>query len=255
MADLYDVATGEVALADDVNQYKDALQGGSEQQFSFKQKAGANFGIQMATANGTDKVSFKDSAQVEVAYVNSDGEASFSDITLNGQPVFTYPRELARNTTGATTTATAATDLLTVSTDVFGDALSIPADRWAEISVDYSKDATAAQAVAIGLKLNSTTVVEAVVGTSPSSSATQRAEAGFAKFIVPPRSSVSYGMGVQFPYSCYTTAGATAASGTGIGVSATAVPPQAAITSITIRGINGTASNNLAIKNVTVVVY
>lgn len=92
MADLYSVSDGDVALAADVNQYRTALEGGAAQQFSLVQKAGANFTIQMATANGSDKVSFKDSAQVEVASLDSDGSFTSNAIVL---PSATSPAQTA----------------------------------------------------------------------------------------------------------------------------------------------------------------
>lgn len=297
MADLYPVAAGDTVNAADVNQFRTALEGGSVQQWALLQKSGANFIVRMATANGSDKVSFQDSASVEVASIDSDGNLIVNGVTYSGAFIFPtsgtpaqtadgsavwdsdddqltigtgtgriqlgYPRELARSVTPTSTISIAAVDLVTISTDVTGAALNIPINRWAKVTFEYRKTAASANAVAFGLKLNSTVVLEAVVTAgTPRSSATQRAESGWAEFIIPPRSTANYGFGIGVDYNCYTTAGAFAATySNDLAAGGTSLPsmtnavPNAAITSVIIRAINGTASNAAEVDNVSVVVW
>ena len=279
MAALYEVNDGDTAFGADVNQYKDALEGASSQQYALKQLVGADFSIQMATSNGSDKVSFLDSSQVEVASIDSDGNAEYAgdttisgDVTVSGNLAVTgtasitgaltldgvdiknsYTNILARSTVATTTASVTAVDLVTLSTDVRGDALSIATDRWARVSFNYRKLATTANAVAFGLKINSTVVIEAANSTGvPRSSATQQAESGFGYFLIPPRST-NYGFGVDIDYSTFTTAGAVTVSGKAeANPNATSAVPNAVITSLAIRAINATASNSAEVTVVAV---
>ncbi len=173
---------------------------------------------------------------------------------LDKRVITTGPREVGRNTTAATTTSTSAVDLVTV-TPVY----PIGINDWAILEFEFRKTATAANAVGFGLKINATTVLEASGAGGGSNqvatTATNRAEAGFARYIIPPRSTANYGFGIDTKFIVFTTAGAIA-NGTDVllaGAAATtsmnAVPPQAAITSVTIRAINATANNNAEVKN------
>jgi len=261
MAALYEVNDGDTALGADVNQYKDALEGASSQQYALKQLVGADFSIQMATSNGSDKVSFLDSSQVEVASIDSDGDLAVAGtasitgaLTLDGVDIkSSYTNILARSTTATTTASVTAVDLVTLSTDVRGDALSIATDRWARVSFNYRKLATSANAVAFGLKINSTVVIEAANSTGvPRSSATQQAESGFGYFLIPPRST-NYGFGVDIDYSTFTTAGAVTVSGKAeANPNAINAVPNAIITSLAIRAINATSTNSAEVTVVTV---
>jgi hypothetical protein len=259
MADLYEVSDGDIAYGADINQYKTALEGGSEQQYAFAQKSGANFTIKMSTSNGSDKVSFVDSNDVEVASIDSDGNLSISGTFGNGN----YPRVIARSTTAETTTSTSAVDLVTIDTDTTGNTLSIPVDRWSRVWFEYRKTATAAQKACFGLKINSTTVLEASDATGvPRTSSSNRAEAGWAYFTIPPRSTSNYGFGISADYNCFTTAGAFAASysndlagGATSKPSMTAAIPNAEITSIALRAINTSSSVDAEIRNVTVEIW
>ncbi len=253
MADLYEVENGDIAYGADLNQYKTALEGGSTQQFSLFQKTGANFTIRMSTSNGSDKVSFTDSNNVEVASIDSDGNLAISGTFGSNN----YPRVLARSVTAATTTSTSAVDLVTISTDVSGDALSIPTTRWARVYFEYRKAANASTAAAFGLKINSTVVLEATNSSGvPRTSATNRAEAGWGFFMIPPRSTSNYGFGIGVDYNCFTTAGAFAASYSNDGGSSlpsmTNAIPNAEITSLSIRAINVTSNEDAEVRNITV---
>lgn len=157
----------------------------------------------------------------------------------------------AVSTSAQTTTSTSATDLLTLTPTE-----SIGINDWAMVYFEFRKTATNPNAVAFGLKVNSTTVLEAVNSAGkPRSSATNQAEAGFCRFLIPPRSSANYGFGVIHEFACFTTAGAytastltdtAAASGP---TNMSAALPNAAITSVTIRAINHAANNNAEVRN------
>ena len=183
------------------------------------------------------------------------GTASITGaLTLDGVDIKnSYTNILARSTTATTTASITAVDLVTLSTDVRGDALSIATDRWARVSFNYRKLATSANAVAFGLKINSTVVIEAANATGvPRSSATQQAESGFGYFLIPPRST-NYGFGVDIDYSTFTTAGAVTVSGKAEAKpTATNAVPNAIITSLAIRAINATSTNSAEVTVVTV---
>lgn len=173
-----------------------------------------------------------------------------------GNLQFLYENALipvASNSSAQTTTSTSAVDLLTLT-----PTNSIGINDWALVRAEVRKTATAAQAVSFGLKINSTTVLEAGASsghTRPVSSATNQAEAGFIEFLIPPRSTANYGFGIRANWAFYTTAGNASNSmfdlisgGSGSTAAAAAVP-NAAITSVTIRAINNTSNNNAEVKN------
>ena len=259
MADLYAVTDGNIAYAADVNQYKDAVEGASAQQWAFVQKIGANYTIKMATNNGTDKVSFLDSDDVEVASIDSDGNLVIAGTFGSNN----YPRVIARSTTTTTTTSTSAVDLVTINTDTNGDSLNIPIDRWCKVGFEYRKTASGAQTAAFGLKINSTVVLEAAASAGrPRTSSTNRAESGWAEFVIPPRSTANYGFGIGVDFNCFQTNGAFAASysndlatPTASLPGMTAAIPNAAITTLAIRAINSSSSVDAEVKNVTVQIW
>lgn len=160
---------------------------------------------------------------------------------------------VAVNTAATSTSSTSEVDLLTLT-----PTNSIGINDWAMVFFECRKLATFATTVSFGLKINSTTVLAALPGsghTRPISSATARAEAGFVRFVIPPRSTANYGFGIQSDWIWYTTAGAPAtsildsvAAATGSTTLAAAVP-NAAITSVTIRAINNSNNNSVEVKN------
>lgn len=165
---------------------------------------------------------------------------------------FTRPILVASNTAEQTTTSTTAVDLVTIS------GLAITVDQVIRILVVHRKDASSANSVGIGLKLNSTVVFEAsaAVNTCLSvSSALAQVEDGYAEVCILPRSA-NYLTGISARHG--TRVSATGVQGTAAILSATgnmnALMPNATITSIAIRGINNVANNNLAVKEVYVYV-
>ena len=178
---------------------------------------------------------------------------------------------MKRIATGATqasptplsTTSTAAVGLVPLTTDIFGNAFSIPVTSWILIRGTFRKTATAADAVGFGFELNATVVQEASAVAANGiahTSASQQAEAGFFEVLVPPRETANYGFGIFTPrFKSFGTTGAVGASSdadlfnaSGVWTNMTNVPPQAAITSVTIRAINATANNNAEVDTVDV---
>lgn len=150
------------------------------------------------------------------------------------------------NTTEQTMTANAAADLVTISN------LSIPAGTPIMIAVNYRKSAVASQ-LSIGLKLNSTVVLEANAGSSTGigmTAATNEAQDGYTVVHIGPRST-NYTRGV--------TLTSFASGATGVNVQAkgsnvlTNTLPTATITSVVIRGISD-GSATLGVKDVYVYV-
>ncbi len=137
------------------------------------------------------------------------------------------------NTTEATTTSTTAVDLLSVAS------LSIGATTPFLFVVNGRKTTGAAAAIALGLKLNTTVVGEAVVGNLVllDSSATNQAENGYSKIIIGSRVTNYLRSGTG-----HFTVYATANTNSGIAVPInTADIPNATITDVVIRAISGSA--------------
>lgn len=152
------------------------------------------------------------------------------------------------NTSEQTTTSTSATDLVTIS------GLLIPTTQMIQIRFNYRKTSGAAAACGLGLKINSTVVAEATAAYSTtnigSTSNTNEAQFGAGEVTILPRST-NYLRGAYGSFTYYNTGGSSNA----ITFPAnTADIPNATITSIAIRGISGSASVTLAVKNVEIMV-
>jgi len=85
MADFYNAQNGNVAMAADVNQYKTALEGGSEQQYALHQKAGADMVIRLPASR---QLSIQDSTGTVVALIDDEGNIAGNQIQAE---VFTGP--------------------------------------------------------------------------------------------------------------------------------------------------------------------
>lgn len=283
MTDLYSVATGDTVEAADVNQYKTALEGGDVQQYALLQKSGANFIVRLATNDGTDKVSIQDSGSNEVASINSDGDivgimepttftfpsASSPSQTAEGQAIWDSDDDILVVGTGSgrvrigaiqligsdtaeyTTTSTSATDLVTVTLTRDGSAEEEILIRGA-----YRKSSGSASEADLGLKINSTTVIEASAATTAlaRTSASNQAEDGFFEIILGPRVT-SYQSGILSLYSTKVSSTGAAAQAQAACTGLTALMPTDDITSITIRGISGNANVTLAVKFIEVFAY
>jgi hypothetical protein len=138
----------------------------------------------------------------------------------------------ALNVTEATMTAAAAADMVTL-------AVAIPALRRVRITGSYRKSASAAQP-ALGLKVNSTVVVEAIAAAGCATfSNTNEAQNGVFEILLGPQRA-NYDRGLLSRYhSGGATGGASGFLPSGV---QTAALPIAAITSIVIRGISDGAA-------------
>lgn len=155
-----------------------------------------------------------------------------------------------QDTTERTSTSTSATDLSTVS------GLSITVAQPVLLLVPFRKSSGAAAAVGFGLKVNSTTVIEAATANAlGNSSATNQAEDGLMVIFITPRSA-NYLTGIVGMFSCrVTSTGANAVAAVlAPNASSTfaAVIPNATITSLAIRGISGSGSVTMAVDEVSV---
>lgn len=158
---------------------------------------------------------------------------------------------LAVNTTEQSTASTSAVDLVTLTPST-----SIGTNDWALLVFEFAKYTSANGFTAYGVKINSTTVLEASnTSGKPRTSATNQAESGFARILIPPRSTANYGFGLMVEHVCFTTAGAITTSTWGdaatgsITLGMTAAVPNAAITSVTIRGIGASGTSTARVKN------
>lgn len=164
------------------------------------------------------------------------------------------------SSTATSTTSTSAVDLVTISKLGFTD--SIPVTRGLRIGFNFRKTATNAQAVGFGLKVNSTVVIEAAVAAGNiRTSATNQAENGYAEIVIAPRSSANHLFGITHTWAAFaggsapTASALTDAAAAGaVGPLVTAAMPNAAITSLAIRAINGTSNNNAEVTAVFVYV-
>lgn len=111
------VADGDTVLAADVNQYKEALEGTRTVSYSLASAASTSFVVKLADNAGARKVSITDSDGVEVASIDSNGNATFGGITLTS---FTLP-------TSANPTQTQEASMVwdtTLNLPTFGDGTS-----------------------------------------------------------------------------------------------------------------------------------
>lgn len=150
------------------------------------------------------------------------------------------------NTAEQTTTSTSAIDLVTIS------GLSIPVTSGLIINGVARKGTGAAAGCGLGLKVNSTVVCEAVVAVGShvvwETTTTNQLEDGTFQMWIFPRSA-NY---LQSGYGFYFNANVSAAVPQGIWPTRNAVFPNVTITSIVIRGISGSASVVLGVKEVAI---
>lgn len=150
------------------------------------------------------------------------------------------------NTAEQTTTSTSAVDLVTIS------GLLIPATQPIMITGMARKTSGAAAHASLGLKLNSTVIAEALSGAPYILTLGNSNEAGSGMFVVhlSPRRANYLRAGTGHYYIHTPTADVFSANTPCI----TADMPTATITSISIRGIVGSASVTLAVQDVQVCV-
>lgn len=195
-------------------------------------------------------------SQLEIAriFVPASGTPlSASSITDRRHPLVVVNVALAASASTITsTTSTSAVDLVTLT-----PATAIAATAGIRITFNWRKNATNATAVAFGLKLNSTVIIECAVGPTGVawSEAGQFAVDGICVIDIAPRRA-NYTSGI-FSYFQGTRT-ATFVVGTG-SIFSTAVQsaalPTGTITSLALRAINLTSTNGAEITDVKVVTY
>ncbi len=147
------------------------------------------------------------------------------------------------NSTEQTTTSASAVDLVTIG------GLNIAVTSWVRILIQARKSASTAQP-ATGLKLNSTTVVEAQAGAFILFTSTNEAQSGMSEILIPPRAATFLTGFAGYMGISGATAGSHAALSA---IQQTADFPNAAITSVIIRAISD-GSATIGVKNVSVYV-
>lgn len=149
------------------------------------------------------------------------------------------------NTTEQTTTSTSDVDLVTIGS------LNIPATQPIKILVSARKTDGAANAAYIGLKLNSTIIIDppSNAGALIAFSGVNRAESGYMEITVYPRRA-NYVAGLSRTAVVFSADGGIAVSGT-VSPGALANPlPTDPITSISIRAQSGSGSVTVAVQDV-----
>ncbi len=137
--------------------------------------------------------------------------------------------QVARRRSAEQMTSATAADLASFS------GLSIDKEDWILIVINYRKTA-AAFTPSIGLKLNSTIIIEAVYGNDciGSFAATNEAQDGISYVLIGPRSDALFSVGSVSGF--YRTGGATAGEGNPINTVLDNAQPQATVTDVIIRG-------------------
>lgn len=152
------VVTGDTAVANDLNQLIDLLEGAASLTEAFKlvSSSGENFIIKLADAAGARKLVIQDSAGVEVASIDSDGGASFTNVTSSGSVILPTSTSPAQTTDGQVVWDSD-DNLLTVGdgasrkTFYYGEALPFKEVRkYTAATQTYSADTTYANVVAAG---------------------------------------------------------------------------------------------------------
>ena len=128
---------------------------------------------------------------------------------------------------------------------IVASGLSIPVTSKIIIDYCFSKDADAATATRLGLKLNSTVVIDDPSGSG--NSATQQIEHGYAHIEIAPRPFADAPGGLLGWSVSYITASGVVASAPAVLI-AGGLMPIVPITSITINGRNVTTDNDLTVE-------
>lgn len=281
------VVEGNTIEIEDLNQLIDLLEGGNSQTLAFKfvSKSGENFIVKLADAAGARKFSIQDSAGNEVASINSDGQATFTQVTSTGVTILpgdTAPDDttegsiqwdtnddrlvvgtgsavvqflpgigmgylVGASTTEATSTSTTDnTDLRTITLTE-----SVPATAPLLVMFNYRKSTGHASAVYFGVKLNSTIMLNATSSTpqAASCSTTDQAESGIAMVFFGPRRAAY--TSVWGRSSTFITASGASNGDSALEYTATTNPaPTAAITQVVITGKCANALNTMAVQDV-----
>lgn len=288
---LPNVTTGaQASSSNHINEYRTHLTGafGKTEAWHFRLSTGNDLLVTLADAAGARKFSIRDSAEAEIFKVDSDGNITVTGtltqsgafiLPVSASPAQTadgsivwdsdddritvgdgtsrktfYPgdfgfEEVGRNTVEQTTTSTSTVDIVTVTFT-----RSVAATEGLLIVGNASKDALAAQAVQLGLKLNTTVQYDPAVQSLASSSGTNQAEDGMFMLWIMPRSTGYLNGVLGWEQWQISATGAQAKAQTAV------VAPSnnlitAALTQLVITGRNVTSNNNLAVKDVVVYAF
>lgn len=262
---------GDSVAANDIDEIRNHLEGGSGKTAPYKlRQSTGDFIVVLADNAGASELSIHDSDDVEVAHIDSNGNATFTTTTFTNLdiPTSASPSQTAdgravwdsdddKLTIGDGTsrktfidetkvgmkweggdqterTTTSGTDV-TLSTIT----VSIPVERWILILVNARKTAGAAAAAALGIEMNGTQVHD----TQAITSTANQAERTLMTYYIPPRRAVT----------TYTGAWGLGQNNAGATVNSLTVATALAdtVTSIEIEG-NGGGTNTLAIDEVQV---
>ena len=281
-------APGDSVAADDIDQIRNHLEGGSGKTAPYKlRQSSGDMIVVLADNAGASEFSIHDSDDVEVAHIDSNGNATFLTTTYTNfdLPVAASPSQTAEgrvvwdsdddkltigdgssrktfypgpvtgwvmvgsNTTEQTTTAVADTDMVTVT---LNGAVTVTQGVPLMIVVNYRKTAGAAAIAYLGLKLNSTVVL--TTGSAASSlgitSAVSQAEDGLTTYWIGPRQTNYLNSAHGFTSTRVSATGAAGTAGTFVGTTLAANLPTATITSVVIRGNATNAAQTLAVRDV-----
>lgn len=273
-------APGDPIAAADIDAIRNHLEGaaGSTAAYLFRQLSG-NFGIRLSTADGSTKVSIQDSAGVEVASIDSDGNliATANTFTTLNLPTSASPAPtvegrviwdsdddnltvgdgattktfvdrnkgwswVAKDTTERTNQVVASTAMVTFS------GLSIPATTPILIRGLCRKDAGGAYKAALGLTINSTVVLTPAAGSTAGVilSASNQVEEGWFEWYIPPRVTGYLSSSTLTAETGLKTADPTRYSRRAL----TADAPTATVTTLVITGSVENAALTMAVDEV-----
>ena len=275
-------ATGDIVAATDITGIKDHLEGANTAPWLLKAAAGSDLILRAAASR---YIRFQDSAAADILVLTSGQGISPSGLILpaSAAPAQTVDGEVkwdsvnkwftvgdgtsrktfkpagtagtmelvGSNTTEQTTAAGATVDIVVVTLT-----RAVLVSEAVRILVSYRKTSGATGSAVLGLKLNTTAVLN-VGGTAllGQTTTTNQAEDGIAIVDISPRST-NYLGGVMGSYRTVVSAtGAAAQAMTAVAVSLNALLPNASLTSVTITGHSFNTSQTLGVKEVKIYAY
>ena len=276
-------ATGDIVAAADITGIKDHLEGANTAPWLLKAAAGSDLILRAASGRS---LRLQDSAAADILVLTGGQGISPSGLILpaSAAPAQTVDGEVkwdsvnkwftvgdgtsrktfkpagdasagsfelvGENTTEVTSTSTSDVSLVTVTLT-----RSVLVSEGLRIVTSYRKSSGAAAAVTFGLRINSTNVALAPTSAAGGTTSINQAENGISVLDIGPRST-NYLAGIAGYYRTLVSAtGITALAPKFSDAGLDALIPNASITSITIRGISGSASVTMGVKEVKIYAY
>ena len=276
-------ATGDIVAAADITGIKDHLEGANTAPWLLKAAAGSDLILRAASGRS---LRLQDSAAADILVLTGGQGISPSGLILpaSAAPAQTVDGEVkwdsvnkwftvgdgtsrktfkpagdasagsfelvGENTTEVTSTSTSDVSLVTVTLT-----RSVLVSEGLRIVTSYRKSSGAAAAVTFGLRINSTNVALAPTSVAGGTTSINQAENGISVLDIGPRST-NYLAGIAGYYRTLVSAtGITALAPKFSDAGLDALIPNASITSITIRGISGSASVTMGVKEVKIYAY